>query len=194
MKTPAQTLPCICHALSCAALCAVLLTSSIMDFTIGSSPGARELMPSVVRPWPGSVLTTRHMGVPDKGSSWSSFRLMLYEYARLAANRCCLESRLTGMGVSPDFLIIAPHGVIRSAPKTDLACGLRRRRRSYRLCFSLESHQSSLPCSETVWTQVTWTALTLYGTTPYVFLRVQSLASAALALFTHRLWCSLNLR
>jgi len=69
-------------------------------------------------------------------------------------------------------------------PVVDLSC----------LPTSLESHQSSLPFSVTAWTHATRMALTLSGTTPYVIVRVWSLASAALAFFIHRLWCSLNIR
>jgi hypothetical protein len=96
--------------------------------------------------------------------------------------------------VSPDFLINAPLGVVGSAPRMDLACQLRRSWRSSRLPTALGSHQSSLAYSATAWVQATRTALTLSGTTSYVFVRVQSLTSPALAFFMHWLWCSLNVR
>ena len=140
---------------------AVLLSSSIIVLTTGSSPGAGQHMPSVVLPCSCSVSTTRPIGVPDEGSSCSSFSLLLHALASLAANRCCLESKITGAGVSRDSLIKAPLGVVGSAPRTDLACRLRRSWRSSRLPTSLGSHQSSLPYSATAWTQATWTALTL---------------------------------
>jgi len=76
----------------------------------------------------------------------------------------------------------------------DLASRLRRRWRSSHLPTSLGSHQRSQPYSATAWTHATWTALTVSGTTPYVLVRVRSLASAALAFFIHRLWSSLNVR
>jgi len=107
---------------------------------------------------------------------------------------CCMDSKIAGPGVSPESLISAPRGVMGSAPRIDLACRLRRSWRSSRLPASLGSHQSSLPYSATAWTHATWTALTLSGTTPYVVVRVRSLASAALAFFMHRLWCSLSVR
>jgi len=66
--------------------------------------------------------------------------------------------------------------------------------RSSHLPASLGSHHSSLPNSATAWTHATGTALTLSGTTPYLFVRVRSLASAALASCLHRLWCSLSVR
>jgi len=56
------------------------------------------------------------------------------------------------------------------------------------------SHQSSLPYSETAWTHATWMACTLSQKPLYVLVSVRNLASAALASFMHRLWCSLNVR
>jgi len=44
----------------------------------------------------------------------------------VAVNRCCLASRTTGAGVSPDFLISALIGVVGRAPRVDLACPLSR--------------------------------------------------------------------
>jgi len=166
----------------------------MMVLTTDSSPGAGHIMPSVVRPCSCSSLTTLHIGAPEEGFRCNSFSLPLHESASLAANRCCLESKTTGAGVSPDSLITAPHGVVGSTPMMDLACRLRRSWRSSRLPASLGSHQSSLPYSATAWTHATWTALTLSGTMPYVVVRVRSLASAALAFFKHRLCCSLNVR
>jgi hypothetical protein len=45
-------------------------------------------------------------------------------HVSLAVNRCCLVSRATGAGVSPDSLIRAPIGVVGRAPRIDLACRL----------------------------------------------------------------------
>jgi len=162
--------------------------------TTDSSPGGGQSVPSVVWPCSCSSLITLHIGVPAEGLWCSSFNLLLRAFATLAANRCCLESRITGAGVSPDFLISAPCGVVSSTPRMDLACRLRRSWRSSRLPTSLGSHQSSHPNSSTAWTHATRTALTLSGTTPYVLVKVQSLASAALAFFMHPLWSSLNVR
>jgi len=134
------------------------------------------------------------MGLPDEGSLWSSFCLLVHAFASLAAICCCLKFYITGAGVSPDSLINAPLGVVGSAPRTDLARWLRRNWRSSRLPTSLRSHHRMLLYRATAWTQATWAALTLSGTTQYVYVRVQSHASAALAFFMHRLWCCLNVR
>ena len=66
--------------------------------------------------------------------------------------------------------------------------------KSSRLPTSHVSPQRSLPYNATVWTDATWTALALSETMLYVFVRVWSMASAAVALSMHRVWCSLNLR
>jgi hypothetical protein len=187
IQTPAPTFASFSLAQHCAALSAVLLSSSIIVVTSGSSPGAGQLMPSVVRPCSCSVSTTRHIGVQDKRSSCSSLGLLLHAFASLAANCCCLASKITYPGVSPDYRINAPLWVVGSAPRTDLACRLMRRWRSSRLPTSLGSHQSWLPYSATALTQATWTVHTLSATTPYVFVRAGSLAFAALAFFMHRM-------
>jgi hypothetical protein len=140
--------------------------------TTDSSLGGRQSVPWVVRPCSCSSLISSHIGAPEEGLWCSSFSLLLHAFVSLAANRCCLESRITGAGVSPDSLISAPCGVVGSAPRMDLACRLRRSWRSSRLPTSLGSHQSSLPYSATARTHATWTALTLSGTTPYVLVRV----------------------
>jgi len=165
-----------------------------MGLITGSSHWASQIMFSVVQPRFCSISTTWHIGVPDGASLCSSFGLLLHAFACLAANRCCLESNITSTGVSPDSLISAPLGAVGSAPRTDLAYPLRRSWMSSCLPASLGSQQSSLTSSATAWTQATWMALTLSGTTLYVFVRVQSLASAALIFFIHRLWCSLEVR
>jgi len=162
--------------------------------TAGSSPGAGQLMPSIVQPCSCSFLTTLHIGAPEDVLLFSSFSLLLHAFSSLAANRCCLDSKVTGAGVSPDYLIGAPRGVVCSATRIDLACRLMRSWRSSCLPTSLGSHQSWLPYSATTWAHATWTARTLSGTTPYVLVSDRSLASAALAFFMHRLWCSLNVR
>lgn len=98
------------------------------------------------------------------------------------------------MGASPDSVISAPIEVVAGAPRPDLPCRFRIRWRSFRLPISLGSHQILLLYSATDWMQDTWTALTLTGTTPYVCVRVQILASSALACFMHRLESFLNVR
>jgi hypothetical protein len=62
------------------------------------------------------------VGVPDEGSSCSSITLLLAVFVSLTANRCCPESEITGVRVSPDSLISAPFGVVGLAPRTNLAC------------------------------------------------------------------------
>jgi hypothetical protein len=155
----APTFTSVSLAHCCAVLLAMLLSSSIMVLTTGSWPGAGQLMPSVVQRCTCSVSTTQHFGVPDEGCLRSYFSLLLYAFASLVANLCSLESKITGAGEGPDSLISAPIGDVGSAPRTDLACRLRRSWRSSCLPTSLGSHQSSLPCSATAWTQATWTAL-----------------------------------
>ena len=151
-------------------------------------------MPSVVRRCSCSFFTALHTGTPAEGFWCSFLSLSQHMFASLTAKHCCLDSKITGTGVSPESLINAPHGVVGSAPRIYLAGGLSRSWRSSHLPASLGSHHSSLPYSVTALTHATWTVLTLSGTTPYVFVRVQSLASAALASFMHRLWCSLSVR
>jgi len=151
-------------------------------------------MSLVVRPCSCSITTTQHISVPDEGSSCSSFCLLPHAFASLAANGCCPQSKITGAGASPDSRISASLRVVGSAPRTDLDCRLRRSWRSSCLPILLGSHQSSLPYTATAWMQATWTALTVSGTTPYVFVRVRSLPSAALAFLLHRLWCSFHVR
>jgi len=151
-------------------------------------------MPSVVRPCSCAFLTTFHISAPGEGFWCRFFSMLLHAFVSLAANRCCLESNITGPGLSPHSLISAPHGVTASAPSMDLACQLRWSWRSSHLPTSLGLHQSSLPYCATACKHATWTALTVSGTMLYVLGRVRSLASAALALFMHLFWCSLNVR
>jgi len=152
IQTPAPTLASVSLAQRCAALLVAVVSSSMVVLTTGSSPGAGQLMPLVVRPCSCSFLTALHIGAPEEGFLCSSFSLLLHAFSILAANRCCLESKITGAGISPDSLISAPRGVVGSAPRMDLACRLRRSWRPSRLPTSLGSHQSSLPYSATAWT------------------------------------------
>jgi len=166
----------------------------MLILTADSAPGAGQFMPLVVRPCSCYFPTTLHIGAPEEGLLCSSFTLLLHASSSLAANRCCLDSMVTGAGVSPDSLISAPCGVVGSAPRMDLACRLRRSWRLSHLPTSLGSHQSSLPYSATAWTHATRTASTLSGTTLYVLVSDRSLASAALAFSMPRLRCSLNVK
>jgi hypothetical protein len=192
--TPAPTFTPFSLAQCCVALLAVLLSTNIMVFTTRSLPGAGQLMYSVVWLCSGSVSTTHNTSVPDEGSACSLFSSLLDALASLTVNCCCLEFKITGTGVRPVSLINARLGIVGSAPRTDLAYPFSRSWRSSRRPTSLGSHQSFLPYCATAWTQATWTAPMLAGTTSYVFVRVQSLTSAAQAIFMHRLWCSLNIR
>jgi len=162
--------------------------------TAGYSPRAGQLMPMVAQPCSCSFVTILHIGAPEEGLLCSPFSLLLHMLSSLAANGCGLECKVTGAGVSPNTLISAPPGVVGSMPRMDLACRLRRNWRSSHLPTSLGSHQSSFPYSATAWTHATGTARTISGTTLYVLVSDRSLASAGLAFFMHRLWCSLNVR
>jgi len=162
--------------------------------TTDSSPGASRFMPSVVRPCSCTFFTALENGTLEEGP-WCRFRhVLLHAFASLAVKRCCLDSKINGAGVSPESLINAPRGIVGSAPRIDLARRLTRSWGSSHLLALLGSHLSSLSYSATAWTHATWTALTLSGTTPYVFVRVWSLAFAASGLFMHQWWCSLSVR
>lgn len=170
------------------------MSSSIIVLTPRFSPGASQLMCSVVRPCSWSISTTRQIPLPEERSSCSSSNLLLHGSASLAANRCCLESKTTGLCERADSDISAPGRVVGSAPRTDVACGSRRSWRSSRQPTFSGSHQSSLAYSATAWALASWMTLTLSGTILNVFVRVRSLTLAALAFFTHWLWCSINAR
>jgi len=66
IQTPAPILASFSLAQRCAALLAALVSSMVV-LTTGSSPGAGQLMPSVVRPCSCSFLTTLHIGAPELG-------------------------------------------------------------------------------------------------------------------------------
>jgi len=194
IQTPVPILASFSLAQRCAALSAAAVSSSMVVLTAGSSLRAGQFMPLVVRPCSCGFMTTLHIGAPEAGLLCSSYSLVQPSFCSLTANRCCLECKHTGAGVSPNSLISAPRGVVGCAPRMDQACRLRRSRRSSRLPTSLGSHQNSVPYSATAWTRATWTARTLSGTTPYFLVSDRSLASAALAFFMHPLWCALNVR
>ena len=190
IQTPVPILASLSLSKRCTSFLAAVVSSSMVVLTTNSSPGGGQSVPSVVRACPCYSLITLHVSAPEEGLWCSSFSLPLHAFASLAANRCCLESRITGTGVSPHCLIRVPCGVVGSAPRIDLACRLRRSWMSSRLPTSLGSHPSSFPYSATAWTDATWTAHTFCGTTLYVLVTVRSPASAALAFFMHRLCCS----
>jgi len=129
-------------------------------------------------------------GVPDEGFLCSYHGLFRHMFSILAAKHCCLDSKIVDTGVSPVSLINAVCAVVGSPPWLVLACWSRSSWRLSRLPASLGSHQYSLQGSETARTHATWTAFVASVTTPWVFVRVRSQASTALAFFMHRLWCS----
>ena len=73
-------------------------------------------MPLVVQPCVYSFLKTLHIGAPEEVFRCNSFSLLLHVSASLAANRYCLECKITGVGVSFHCLISAPRGVVGSTP------------------------------------------------------------------------------
>lgn len=78
-------------------------------------------MHSIVQQYSHSESTTWNISVPDEGSSSSFLSLLLHAFASLVVNRCFLESKITGVGVSPDSLFNAPLEGVGSALETDLA-------------------------------------------------------------------------
>jgi hypothetical protein len=106
----------------CAAPLVVLLPPSIIFITRGPSPVASQLMPMMFRPCLYSVSKTQHIGVLDEGSFCSSYSVLLHAFASLTVNHCCLESKITGTCVIPDFHFNVPLGVVRSKDWTALAC------------------------------------------------------------------------
>ena len=161
IPTPALIVDSFPIAQSCGALLAAAVSSSMVVLTAGSWPGAGQYMPLVVTPCSCSFLTTLHIGAPEEGLLGSFVTLLLHVYSSLAANCCCLESKIASLGVSPDSRISAPHGVGGSTPRMDLACRLRRSWRSSRLPTSVGSHQSVLPYSAIAWKHAIWTPLKL---------------------------------
>jgi hypothetical protein len=111
----------------CEVLLAAVASYSMVVLTNHSSHGAGQTMPSVFWPWSCLSLTTLHISAPEEQFWCNSCTLLLHVSASLPANRCCLESKITGPGVSPDYLIRAPCGDVGSAPGMGLA---RRSRRS----------------------------------------------------------------
>ena len=168
------------------------MSSTIVVLITRWSTWAGHIMPSVVRPCSCSSLTALYISAPEEGFRCSSFSLLLHESARLAGNRCCLESKITAGCVRPHSLISAPCGVVGRAPRMDLACRWRKSGRSSRLPTSVGSHRRSLLHSAMAWMHATWTTLTLSGKKPCFVIRVRSLASASLASFIHWLCYSLN--
>jgi hypothetical protein len=139
-------------------------------------------------------LNTLNIEAPEEGFRCSSWCMLLHVSASLATKCYCLQSKVTCPGVTPDYLTSGPHGVVRSKPKMDVACRLRRSWRSSPLRTSLRSHHSTDIYSATAWTYATWPALTMAGTITYIVVSVRTLPSADLAFFIHRLFRSLNVR
>jgi hypothetical protein len=84
---------------------------------------------------------TVHLGAPDVGWSCTAFSSETsHALESLTGNCCCLAPRATVVGVSPDSLISVPIGVVKRAPRVDLACRLSRSRRSSGLPICQGSH------------------------------------------------------
>ena len=132
--------------------------------------------------------------MPHKWSSYTSHKLLLHSFPRFTAYHSCLESKITGAGVSLNLLLSACCGVMRSQCMADLACGLKMSWRLSRMATSLGSHHNSLPKFATAWMQAAYIACSLSGITTYILVRVQSLATAGLTFFADCLWCFLNIR
>lgn len=112
--------------------------------------------------------------------------------ASIDTNCCCLGSRATASGVSPEFHISVPGRVDGYTPRVDLACQLRRSWRSSCQLPSFAFHKSSLLYSAISWTQASGTALTHADTIICTPVSDRSRASGPLASFMHQMCCSLN--
>jgi hypothetical protein len=173
---------------------AAVVSSNMMVLTTGSSTGVSQFIPSVFPPCSCSFLTALHIGDPAEGLLCSCISLRFHAFSGLAVNICYLQSKITLSSVYRNSGNSAPHGNMDSAGGMDLACRLRTSRRSTRLPTSLGSYETSLSHSANAWTQATLLALTHSAMTPYVFIKVRSLASGALSFFVYWMWCSLNAR
>jgi len=127
IQTPAPTLASLSLAQWIASLLAAVSTLSMTVLTAGISSGLGQRMISASQPHSYSFVITLHIGPPDVVWSCTAFSFeRSHALASLAVNRCCLASRATGAGVSPDSLISAPIVVVGRAPRVDLACRLSR--------------------------------------------------------------------
>jgi hypothetical protein len=152
-----------------------------------TSQGGGNLVRSIVRPCSCSSLNNLQISAQEEELWCTSFSLLLHVFDSLAVNPCCLESRMTGTGLSRDSLINAPWEVGGNTPWMDLSCRLRTSSRSSRLPTAWGSHPLSLQYRATSRTQATWTYLTLSCTVPCILGRNRSLASAAMAFIIPRL-------
>jgi len=96
--------------------------------------------------------------------------------------------------VCPESPIHAPHWVVGSAPRVDLACRFRNTWRSSRLLHSISFHTSSLQFSSTAWALHIYTTLPHSCMTPCVSVSDCHHASVAFPLIMYQWWCSLNVR
>jgi hypothetical protein len=71
-------------------------------------------MPTVNRPCECPFLTYLRIGAPEEGFWCSSCSLLLHSFASLPANRCCLESKIKGMG--PTLSLVHPVGSWAACP------------------------------------------------------------------------------
>jgi hypothetical protein len=102
---------------------------------------AGQFMPLVVHQCSCSFLTALHISALEDGFLCSSFSLLLNAFSSLAANRCCLESKITATGASPYSVISSPRRIVGSVCRMDLACLLRQCWGSSRVPTSLSSQQ-----------------------------------------------------
>jgi len=125
IQTSAPTLASHSLAQRIASYFTAVSSLSMTVFTASSLSGLDQRMISASRPGSCSYVITLHIGAPEVRWSCTPFYLEpSYTLASLAVNHCCLAFRATGTGVSPDSLISAPIGVVRRAPRVDLACQL----------------------------------------------------------------------
>jgi len=146
-----------------------------------SWPGPGHFMPWVVCSGSCSVLTTVHIGAQEEGFWRSSFSLLLYLFAGLTANLCCVESGIPRACVSPASFSSAPRELGEHMSMMDIHCQLSRRWRSSRLPTSFASNQRLIPYSVTTWRLATCMAHMLSGTPQSVFVMVRSLAFDSIA-------------
>jgi hypothetical protein len=109
----------------CGVQLAVLVSCSVLVVTTDSLPRDGQFMPGVVQPYLCFSMATVNIGQPEEEFWCNVFHVSLHATATVGMSRCCLESKIPGVGVSADSLIIVPHGVVGGAPRMNLACQLR---------------------------------------------------------------------
>ena len=138
---PAPILTTCLLAHGCTVFVAAVATFCMGVLTTDSLPRAGQSLPLVVWPCSCSTLPTLQIIPLEVGYRYNSFSLVLHAFACLITNHCCLESKITSRGVSPDSPISTPREVVPNMSMIDLACSLRRSWRSSCVLTSLRSHQ-----------------------------------------------------